>query len=386
MQINSLPILRNDETLYSIAARTRLQNVARDDREACRSLFGPSSNIRIAEFPVNLSRFCEITGGHFGGPQEVLLETTLSGFFERIGGPPWRAAKWRRPIETAGYGLATLSNGSVKIWHGCPCCVESDLLTYGTSYWRRSHQIPAAFFCLVHSTPLKLSIAPHNDRHIRFLLPEQTDLSTDYRSIDLVPYEDVLFRLTKLTKDALFDRSDMSEFVSSHATILRALAIRGLLTGGGKIRVEEFAAELSRRYGFLQHNVDFRNLFSSKSISILGHSFGRSDSWRRPQHNLLLIDWLFGSWNSYRQQCAWQALMDLPVQVGATMALPPYIDDQLKHRSICLDFINNHNGPLRSNFSAVARASFRWLLDNDIKWFDLNFPDRRCTAVQGELF
>lgn len=386
MQINSLPILRHDETLYSIAARTRLQNAARDDREACRSLFGPSSNIRIAEFPVNLSRFCEATGGYFGDPRSVLLATTLCGFFERIGGPPWRAAKWRRPVETAGYGLATLSNGNINTWRACPRCVESDLSTYGISHWRRAHQLPTAFLCLVHRTPLKLSIAPNNDRHIRFLLPEQTILATDYWSVKLSSYEDVLVRLSNLVNDALFDTSDISDLASSHAAMLRALGSHGLLTATGKIRVEEFAAELSCRYGFLRHNVDFRDPLSSEGIGILCRSFRRADSWRRPQHNLLLIDWLFGSWHGYRQQCTWQAVMNCSGLTEAKMIPPRSTDDQLKHRKVCLDFMDNHTLSLRSEFFLVARTSFQWLLRNDTKWFDLNFPDARCTAAQAELF
>ena len=386
MQINSLPILRRDETLYSIAARTRLQNAARDDREACRSLFGPSSNIRIAEFPVNLSRFCEATGGHFGEPREVLLETTLCGFFERIGGPPWRAAKWRRPVETAGYGLATLSNGHVNTWRGCPYCVESDLSTYGISHWRRAHQLPMAFFCLVHGTPLKLSIAPNNDRHIRFLLPEQTTLTTDYWSVNIASYEDVLVRLSKIASDALFDISDIPDLTSSHAAMLRALGSRGLLTTTGKIRNEEFAAEFSHRYGFLQHNADLRESLSPEGLGILCRSFRRADSWRRPQHNLLLIDWLFGSWQGYRQQCMWQTVMDCPGLAKAEMNPPCPADDQLIHRRVCLEFMNNRALPLRSEFFLVARTSFQWLLRNDTKWFDLNFPDARCTAAQAQLF
>lgn len=385
MQISSLPILRDDETLYSIAARTRLRNAARDDRDACRSLFGPSSSIRVAEFPVNLSRFCEATGGNFGDSHKVLIETTLYGFFERIGGPPWRAAKWRRPVETAGYGLATLSNGNVNTWRGCADCVDSDLLMYGTSHWRRAHQLPAVFFCLRHHAPLRLSVAPNNDRHIRFLLPEQTNLSTAYRS-DLVAYEDVLVRLSKLASDALFDVADSADLSWAQATMRRALGDRGLLTAAGEIRTEEFVTELSHRYGFLRHNPDFRDSLSSEGIGKLCRSFRRAESWRRPQHNLLLIDWLFGSWQSYRQQCLWQSVMDCPGPTKTEMTRSVSTDDRSAHRNVCLDFMSKCTLPLRSEFFIVARRSFQWLLRNDAEWFDLNFPDARYSASQAALF
>lgn len=385
MQISSVPILHDDETLYSVAARTRLRNAARDDRDACRSLFGPSSSIRVAEFPVNLSRFCEATAGNFGDPQKVLQETTLHGFFERIGGPPWRAAKWRRPVETAGYGLATLSNGNVNTWRGCVHCVDSDLLMYGVSHWRRAHQLPGAFFCIRHQVPLSLSMAPNKDRHIRFLLPEQTTLSTTYLS-DLIRHEDVLVRLSKLASDALFDIGDTAGLASSQAVMLRALASRGLLDLTGEIRTGDFASELSHRYGFLRHNADFRDPLSSEGVGRLCRSFRRADSWRRPQHNLLLIDWLFGSWNSYRQQCLWQFVMDCPGLINTEMTGLPSTDDRSTHRRVCLDFMDSCTLPLRSDFFVVARRSFQWLLRNDIEWFDLNFPDARYTASQATLF
>lgn len=386
MQISCVPILRDDETLYSIAARTRLRNAARDDRDACRTLFGPSSSIRIAEYPVNLSLFSEATKRYLGGPREVLIATTLCCFFERIGGPPWRAAKWRRPVETAGYGLATLSNGNVSTWRVCAQCLESDLSTYGTSHWRLSHQLPSAFLCLTHHSLLSESIAPRNDRHIRFLLPEQTTLSTAYGRSDLYSHEGSLVRLTKLGNDALFDDGDTSDLACSHSAIRRALDSRGLLTSKGELRTEEFAAEIGHRYRFLSDIGAFRQSLSSEGVRLLMQSFRRANSWRRPEHNLLLIDWLFGSWSGFRQQCAWQSQMDTTSMMAAEKTRHYWADERLTHRGACLDFMNSRALPLRSEFFVAARRSFQWLLRNDAEWFDLNFPDNRYASLQGSLF
>lgn len=116
MQIHCLPIARPDETLYSVAARIRLTNAARDDRDACRSLVGPSRTMRVAEFPANLAYFCDAMQGCFGDPARVLHNMTLAGFFERLASRPWRAGSGNAPAATAGYGLATLSNGSAGRW------------------------------------------------------------------------------------------------------------------------------------------------------------------------------------------------------------------------------------------------------------------------------
>jgi len=384
MQITYLPILRSDETLYSIAARIRFGNVARDDRDACRSLFGPSSSIRLAEYPANLVRFSLATRGNFGDAQKVLTEMTLFGFFDNVGGSPGRAAKWRRPVETAGYGLATLSNGHINTWRACSRCVDSDLEMYGGSYWRRSHQLPGAFFCLDHHIPLCFSVA--DDRHIRFSFPEQTTLTLACRSPGLAQYDDVLIRLSRLVKETLFCPADETTLRFSHAAIFRALENRNLLTAEGEIYTERFAVEFSHEYGFLRGHSDFRNALSSEGIRILFRSLRRTVSWRRPLHNLLLIDWLFGSWHAFREQCIWQSTMDSPNSYKAEKRVTRPSDEKWSHRDACIAFLNTSQSPRRSEFFLAARRSFQWLLRNDSKWFDLNFPDARFSALQGELF
>jgi hypothetical protein len=383
MQITCLPILRYDETLYSVAARIRFRNAARDDRDACRTLFGPSSNIRVVEYPVNLDHFSDVTGGNFGDARKVLAETTLFEFFERLGGSPWRAAKWRRPVETAGYGLATLSNGHINTWRACSRCVEADLSRYATSYWRRAHQLPATYFCLDHHIPLSCSTAPEHDRHIRFLLPEQTTFTV----VDLIQHEDVLIRLSRLAGDVLFHVGEVTDFSSSCAAILRALDSWGLLTAEGGIRAEELAIEFSHQYAFLRHYPEFRDALSSEGIGILCRSLEREGSWRRrPQHSLLLIDWLFGSWRSFQEQCLWQSIMDSPGLQQTRNKSEASSNDRWAHREVCNKFLSTSKSPRRREFFLVARRSYQWLLSNDTEWFELNFPDARCSASQGELF
>lgn len=60
-------------------------------------------------------------------------------------------------------GLLDITDPATKYWghlgvlqplRCCPVCVESDLATYGVSYWRRSHQIPLVHWCWMHECPL----------------------------------------------------------------------------------------------------------------------------------------------------------------------------------------------------------------------------------------
>lgn len=390
MQINRLPIPRGDETLYSVAARTRLSNAARNDRDACRSLFGPSLNMRVSEFPVNVAHFCAVTKEQFGNPQSVLDEMTVAPFFDRIGGRPWHAGSSDVPVATAGYGLSTLSNGDIWTWRACARCVKSDMTTNPTAYWRRAHQLPTAFFCIDHGTPLCASVAPVLKRHNQFLLPEETILNHTFGRADLSKVDEVLMGLTQLCVDALKDRGDAVDPKTRHATMLHALDDHGLLNSSGLIRLEPFAKEFSRRYGFMHQYPDFATVVSQKGISILSRSLRRSNSWRLPAHNLMLIAWLFGSWGAFTKQCDWQSVTGHQRQTTEDPVADEirllYYSEQQAHRRICLDFVSQDSSTLRSAFARAAPKSFRWLLRNDSEWLDQYCSTARYGKIQLELF
>lgn len=232
MPITRMPLSRHDETLYSFAARIRLANAARDDRAACRGMFGSHAHMRVAEFPVNLVHFCRVTHGAVGTPETVLAEMTLTNFFSRIGGHPWHAGSSAQPVATAGYGLSTLSNGNVSTWRACRQCLRSDLSTFATGHWRRSHQLPTVFFCLRHGTPLSRSLAPVHTWHNRFLLPQDTELHETVHCLDGATHEEARLRLTKLAVDALFDVGAPVAADVTYATMRRALGDKGMLTHG----------------------------------------------------------------------------------------------------------------------------------------------------------
>lgn len=398
MQLNSLPIRRHDETLYSIAARMRLVNAARSDYDACQSLFGHSKSRRISEFPVNLMHFCEVTKGQLGNPQDILAEMTLAGFFDRIGSRPWRAGSTSSPMSTAGYGLATLSNGSATIWRACSLCIESDIAQNATAYWRRSHHVPTAFLCPIHDAPLIARVSPIHERHNRFLLPEDTAPDYTFWKVELTRNYETLMRLTKLGIEILEDTGCLIESQTMYATLCSGLRSRGLLTHSGSIRGRLFAGEFSDRYGFLSRHPDFSDAVSSRGSDILQRNLRNTNSVRSAAHNLLLIDWLFGAWGAFKEHCNWQSLMDChgletdirerstdkSFGVSCDVKQNPFIDRQL-HRRVCLNFLELEVSATRSGFSRFSPKSFRWLLCHDIEWLDAQLPFRQRTQKQGEL-
>lgn len=399
MLITCLPVPRYDETLYSFAARTRLTNAARDDREACQSLFGPSLHMRIADFPVNLEHFCQATKGALGGPAAVQEAMTIAGFYDRVGGHPWHAGSAKSAVATGGYGLAILSNGNRYTWRVCEKCIQADVSSGAVAYWHRSHQLPISFFCLEHNMELGMSSGPRTERQNRFCLPQDTVCITS--DVCTTPFKDYekRWRLTKLGVDALLHHGPAIDLKVIYAAMLRALSSRGLVTGGGSIRLEPFVKTLLRDYGFLSQYGEFADVVSPRGLDILYRSMRCENLWRRPVHNLILIDWLFGPWRSFIEQCEWQSVIDRPTEIDYRQPGDrnvKLLDWQprdaanvevmrAEHRKRCLEFMELDANANRSRFARANPKSFRWLLNNDAAWFNYTCPLNKSNKVQLDL-
>ena len=313
MQISSLPIHRHDETLYSLAVRIRRTNAARNDRDACRGLFGPFTNMRVSEFPVNVDIFVEASQGRLGDAKNVIARTTLVPFFDRVGGHPWHSGSSQSPVATAGYGLSMLSNGSLRTWRACVECLRDDKMRNPYSYWRRAHQLPTAFFCLEHSTLLNACWVPPKQLHIQFFLPDEMALVDTFECVAPKTNIEMLTLLSEFSADVLQDDVAVIASPTANAAIARALGNLNLITAGGKVCRKSFAPEFARRFGFLRHHPDFVKAISGASIEILCRSLDKPTIWRQSIQNVLLLTWLFGTWKAFKEQCV-SGGRDMPAQ------------------------------------------------------------------------
>lgn len=303
MQIASLPIHRHDETLYSLAARIRRTNAARNDLDACRELFGPFKNMRVSEFPVNLEVFVATTKAQFGDARTIISNTTLVPFFDRVGGHPWHCGSSQAPIATGGYGLSMLSNGNLRTWRACAKCVLSDRHRNPYCYWRRAHQLPAAFLCLEHRTLLSACWTPPKQLHTQFYLPDELTLVNVFESIDPEANMEMLTLLSKFSADVLRDDGELIASETVNAAIAGALGDLNMITASGRVCRQSFPPEFARRFGFLRHHPDLAKGVSAASIEILCRSLDKPNLWRQSVQNVMLLTWLFGTWSAFKDLC-----------------------------------------------------------------------------------
>lgn len=397
MLLPNLPTQLPDETLYSLAARIRLLNGLRTDRDACAILFGDLYGQRVADIFADLAHFCAVTSNSYGSSQDVVNSATVLPFFLRLGSWPGLG----RPVTHVGmaaaspdlpenHGLASISNGYPHLWRWCPACKSSDLREHGVSFWHRSHQLPGVGICTLHLKPLREVPVPFRQRQQNFMLPDNISslLRTDHTVVS-ISVQEPYPRLAQLAESILRDTSPPLAPGSVQATIIDEIAERGLVTRG-KIRKNEFAEEVSHYFAAISLWEPVVAFFGRANLVRLARELTESVQMRPALHNLLLIDWLFGSWALFRKRCTWRIVMDAEFK-GAVPRQSEYLAmaeldqwEQLRasHRRICMAFLRRRSAATRTMLWKVHPRSCRWLTLHDAGWIEKMLPVTSWRAYQ----
>ena len=244
------------------------------------------------------------------------------------------------------------------------------------------HQLPGSIFCVFDNATLVECERPRPLRHNRFIFPSDVNSRTqrDNRIIEQRP--NLLYELSHLNASILFDKPKNRDLVICRATILNALAARGLLTRTMALRRQELIDDIVERYKPLRMLGNFAIDFSADALGRLVSRLSENAA-IAPTHQLLLIHHLLGTWESFQSQYEWLAAFgNADMAASADMQEESAVRE--KHRAICLQMIDEFPSISRSSFSRVAGKSFRWLLRNDSAWLKQRFPKRygKCSISE----
>lgn len=201
-----------DESLYSLAARHhRISGNLRPERTALQ-LFGHSRGGYPHDLPGGLDHFVAVTDGRLGDANGIATERTVFPALtlfrsQALVGEVLAAMRSPRigAIKSQ-LGLPASRLGGFCPLRGCPDCMAEDLLGFGTPYWHRAHQVPGAFFCLVHERRL-LDSALSVSRVHRFdwSLPSSNDVVRQVGRNETPDRAETsyLLRLTRMALDAI---------------------------------------------------------------------------------------------------------------------------------------------------------------------------------------
>lgn len=193
----------------------------------------------------------------------------------------------------------------------CHTCIEEDLRTHGVAYWHRAHQLPGAFVCVIHGEALvAMPMHSQDKRRGKFFTPEhdlQSSLLQRSAGQCISNQWSTLKRLALLTNQIAstpllgdYSRSRMSQVCAI------ALEERKLLCGN-KTDSALRAAEVYARHFFSVIEIpELAYVISEHSTRLLWSLLTNTHRQDHPLEYVLLIDWLFGNWETFLHQYSMQ--------------------------------------------------------------------------------
>lgn len=377
-ECTQLPLPRPDETLYSLVTRIRRANGFRTDLHACQSLLGMSRVSRVDEYPVGLEHFAAVTHEAYGRAVAVLDTHTVAPYFRWTDRPPWHAGIHGLSPLQGRYGNGLLSHGASQCWRICTDCCHHELWVNGYSYWHCSHQLPCTHVCVVHKRPLAHLPPALLELHNRLYLPDELpNLPGQTHNAKAM---ERLLQLAQIESAMLNDHHTVQRGLGLDA-IVRVLDQKGFLDNRKRLNRHALSDELRARHLPLGHGARARcsPVYSAIERCVESIATGRYPS---ATQFVFLIDYLFGSWEAFRQRITWEDVMNT-LPAGAPEKTQS--SEEATHRQVCLNLISSHPRILRSQFARAAPKSFRWLMKYDAEWFDGVLPQRPANA-QRKLF
>ncbi|CAL63329.2 Conserved hypothetical protein [Herminiimonas arsenicoxydans] len=302
-----VPSPMQDELLYSVLARTALQNALGSPKHCMEAFFGSPNIIPSIDLPGGLDIYRERLGqfSPFSDCVDILNRCTLYPYFR----PFLPFERHLRCMEIFRYGrggglktlMGTVANGfgAASALRFCNHCIQEDFEVSGTLYWHRSHNLPAVRSCLVHGVNLS-EYGDHLVSGARQALVLPPFLSGNKTSIADNAKHSVL---AHLSIDLL--QANLSPIDTKLRTVVyrQALLAKGLCTRNNKIKLDALAIEVRRYYeDFSSFEHQDRLLSSQKEpLRWLRDVVDRSDRAMHPICHLFLIGFLFGSIDRFKQ-------------------------------------------------------------------------------------
>lgn len=311
--LSFIPPLLPDQTLYSWVTVFHEMSGNVSEEETLLQIFGSDKAGRQFHIPSHLDAFCASTQCTLGGPEQVLSTATVLPAYLRFRSNHVALDVLRRVRGNHTAGVSqTLRLARSRFYTFAPrriCrqCAEDDLANHGIAYWHRAHQLPGALVCIWHGTTLySTPIICNGQRMGRFVAPAQ-DLGRINAERTLHRYSEeenhilnrLAFLANKLTTQSFaggYSRSVMRQ------TCIAALKARNLFCDD----VIECLLKATQNYTDHFRKVswipDLACVFTQRSATALWSILSNTQHPEHPLEYLLLIDWLFGSWETFSLQ------------------------------------------------------------------------------------
>ena len=301
------------ETLFSLVARHHHFRGNTLAAHTCEQFFGHPRAGSQHDLPSRLSHFVSRTGECFGKVDEIAKEHTLLAYYAAflsateladvtasMAGDSVAHLKLRLGILTSRFR----ANHPLK---ACEVCIAADRADFGWAYWHLEHQYPGMWVCQRHGQLLKESILKATGvERFQWHLPAKENFRAWPAGMSAATQgeQSAIKSLSKLVVELVSQASSRSIDTYRLNEVYRAeLDRRSWMTAGGSLRMPAITASYLEHVKHLRVLPEFEALPETpeEATTQLGRMLRPPRSGTHPLRHLVLINWLFGSAESFRK-------------------------------------------------------------------------------------
>jgi len=309
-----LPKWLPDETFYSLACRYHRLSCNATSKATLNQLFGQPQLGYQHDFPSGLDAFVSRTNSTLGTAGQIIRQRTILPFYlpmrQSVQAAEVTAAFEGGDVSSLKFKLGILTS-RFRAHHplkACTECMQEDLAKHSVSYWHLNHQFPGVWLCPDHSTLLREATVKANGvGRFQFYLPSDKILEQPawrYQG-PVGSHAQINEHLSVLSSCSLSLARLPTHFHFSATTLQstynETLKHRGLTTKSGGLRLSEVCHQYARHIAPLSviPEIDLQKSDAADLPTQLGRILRLPRTGTHPLRHLLLISWLFGSWDQF---------------------------------------------------------------------------------------
>lgn len=330
----TLPTLQKDMTFFSWMSAAHMMNGSLSGYQLSEHLLSNGSAGTRIDFPSHLAHFCKTTSCAIGDPFSIALNLTILPYFLSFR-PENVLNKSVRLMEGNSVENLRLTLG-IQPAHAyqtaelkfCITCVENDIDKLGYAYWHRSHQLPTSHTCPIHHEILEtFKFREMGQNSSQFSLPPKHRFLKDNQQKS----NHTLHRLSMLSNDVL-NHLPATPFHSEQLqrTYEHGLRQQGLLTNRSRVKAQRFLEQLNLYFSSIRTHQAYTNVLAQNNLSHFLKLVRKPRGFHHPVSHLLLIEFLFGSWELFKSTYQWQGQFQLELDlIDPTETYQNSIDNEL---------------------------------------------------------
>jgi len=385
--LNFLPLIYEDELLYSVIARYRRMCGMLSKRALIRDMFGELYIINSSYFPQYIKAFVSnLPPTSRITTEEIIRNHTMFPFYTAFLSKEKTNLVYE-VMENGGNGTHAsiekiIGMGGNKVKKAnylkyCPICFKKDMENMGESYWRTTHQLVGVMYCSKHGVLLKESSVLSTGSGVEFIC---ADSEVCNEKVLPDPYSDRIKKMNlQYTMNAEklihenYPRKNLNDVIGFYIDRLRD---KGLAAVSGNLYINEVQHHFMNYYTEPYLELMQSELNPDKPTNWLRLFVRSNNKNRSPLRHLLFLQFLGVSIDEFFSNEGIVGKRSISKQYTPSFSL----NDR---RAKWLKLIEENKGANRSQLKEIGKGLHSWIFRYDQEWYEevtpKNLPRKKRT-------